>query len=309
MRRRIKRALCRTNAPILQISRLIIIKIRFDALPETARLCVNMNPVSILSFANRRRTETRAFTLIELLVVIAIIAILAGLLLPALATAKAKAQQVKCISNLKQIGIALNLYAGDQGDYWPYVSVDVHLLYPNYTGSASKAVWLKSLGPYLPQRDANPDIGSKASPLFNCPSAKYILGGTNVYSEDLSGTYAASGTMMGRTNSGTLTTSQPRKTDVMKSPSQTFLVTEAKMGTSGSPSSQTSSPWTASSPSSTVLGVSPDLALSNTTSMVVLDFRHNKGNIIQHLMGDYSASAINFKSMQNTANSNNWDSP
>jgi prepilin-type N-terminal cleavage/methylation domain-containing protein/prepilin-type processing-associated H-X9-DG protein len=68
-----------------------------------------------------KRLQT-AFTLIELLVVISIISILAGLLLPALSRAKAKAVRIKCISNLKQVGLACRMWADDNGGHFPWLT-------------------------------------------------------------------------------------------------------------------------------------------------------------------------------------------
>ena len=163
---------------------------------ETGKRGLRMNKP--MDNANSR--SGRGFTLVELLVVIAVIAMLAALLLPALAKAKASAQSATCKNNLRQLGLALNMYVNDYDKYPGNAAM--------YSGESFQGIWatgMNWLNPYLGGHYDPDDINSRyfSEPLipnvFHCPAVKPrympgLFGAPGVTSYDLSYGYNELGT-------------------------------------------------------------------------------------------------------------------
>ena len=213
---------------------------------------MNLMRTSPVKTASPRRDFT-AFTLIELLVVIAIIAILAAMLLPALAAAKEKAHRIKCISNLKQIGLATQMYLGESNDTLPgpcglAVSKRFYITDRNINGSSSQGPveLLGYLAPYLaiPIPKANSGIYSTGEVAI-CSSFTRATLGTNVYSYAINQalTNSASSVILypfGQWDSSAAPIAQkvaPSKLNVVQRPSEAWMSMDLDLTIPNAPAS------------------------------------------------------------------------
>jgi prepilin-type N-terminal cleavage/methylation domain-containing protein/prepilin-type processing-associated H-X9-DG protein len=167
---------------------------------------------------------SRAFTLIELLTVIAIIGILAAILIPTVGTVRKTAKGAHCVANLRQIGVAINLYPPDNKGYYPRLKF-------NYASDdntkKNNLTWAKALYPYIPTR--NTSAKALTSSIYLCPAEEYQPDPSATGVIQYMATYVLEKT--NATDEGA--PNGPRLASSIPNPSRTFLLLDVKVASNG----------------------------------------------------------------------------
>lgn len=117
---------------------------------------------------SRRHHHNTAFSLVEVLVVVAILGILAALAFPSFGSASAKARRSECQSNLRQLGVGIQLFASDNNGFLPPTRDDLQQFTAITNGGSSGAHWNQAISDYLGKKDAG--VTDKYSEALGCPS-------------------------------------------------------------------------------------------------------------------------------------------
>lgn len=215
----------------------------------------------------------RAFTLIELLTVIAIIGILAAIIIPTVGRVRESARASQCVSNLRQINLAVQLYVGDNKGFLP---PSARAPLPN-EGISGSVLWTKAIAPYLPLQGNRAD--SREHEIFVCPAADYA----GLKGKQLSNTYTGTAAFLGLNSAGVADqTAQARKFSSIDSNRLTQIpfIMEGKARTTTPNSTYQTRKWS---------DAAPDLAVAGPQSTVSFDFRHNGRMNVAYVDGSVRA--------------------